>query len=313
MAQEADINIDAVADILKAARKKKKLTIAAVSKETCVRSCYLEAFETGKHAELPALAFALGFVKSYAKALDLDPVLIGNQFKAEFLSAQAGEAADAAVSDCQKRTPSKTFNVPSYQLAQKPKRRWLGWLSPIVGLAGAGLSWMWLGAGSVSVVTTASSIDPTTDARVLAAMGEAPAATDTVIEVSAVTEEGQTRSSSSLFLPAAYADAPVSQGQASSDIVIEAAEDSWLQLSYSDGTELWSGVLRAGQSYRPELIGDVFLTTSNAGGILLKHEDGSTGPLGNRGELIDALELTRENFLQTPGVQTSSVSGNAGQ
>ena len=96
MAQEAENDLQDIATILKAARKKKKLTIKAVSKETCVRSCYLEAFESGNFNELPALAFALGFVKAYAKALDLDPVSIGQQFKEEFVAAQGDGSSDGS-------------------------------------------------------------------------------------------------------------------------------------------------------------------------------------------------------------------------
>ena len=187
-------------------------------------------------------------------------------------------------------------------------------MSPIVGLAGAGLSWMWLGAGNVSLVT-ATSVDPTTDARVLAALAEAPMVADTATQqASAPASEQTTVSATPSFLPAAHADDTLHLGSSSNDIVIEASEDSWLQLSYSDGTELWSGVLRAGQSYSPELIGDVFLTTSNAGGISLKRQEGSVGPLGSRGELIDALELTQEDFLEVQGKRQPAIAaGTTGE
>lgn len=312
MAQEAEIKTQDVATILKTARKKKKLTIKAVSKETCVRSCYLEAFESGKFNELPALAFALGFVKAYAKALDLDPSMIGQQFKAEFITAQEDSSSDKTVATDAKKT-SQAHVVPAYQMADKPKKRWPAWISPIVGLAGAGLSWMWLGAGSVSVATVAS-VDPATDARVLAALGETSAVVEPAVQQTSTPAQGQVVPSSTSFLPAAHANDAVVLGPTNNNIVIEASEDSWLQLSYSDGTELWSGVLRAGQSYRPELIGDVFLTTSNAGGISLKHEESTLGPLGGRGELIDALELTQDDFLEVHGKQQSAVvAGTTGE
>lgn len=312
MAQEAEIEIQDIPTVLKSARKKKKLTIKTVSKEICVRTCFLEALESGKFNELPALTFALGFVKSYAKALDLDPVAVGQQFKTEFLASH-GETDHDRTTQMKVSSGTRTHVAPTYQITEKPRKRWPAWISPIVGLAGAGLSWMWLGAGSVSVVT-ATSVDPTTDARVLAALGEAsPASVDTSSTRSAEPAEAQTTSIPSSFLPAAYADDTILLGPSSNDIVIEASEDSWLQLSYSDGTELWSGVLRAGQSYRPELVGDVFLTTSNAGGISLKHQESSFGPLGARGELLDSLELTQDSFLDAHDKQPTAAVGTTGE
>lgn len=295
MAQAAKTELRTVSDYLKQQRKRQKLTIESVSKDICVRSCFLQALEDGRFKDLPELTFALGFVKAYAKLLDLDQKQVAAQFKTEYLAAQDG--APEAISAPSVIEPSSKHAAldRSYKFSVKPRRRWPAWASPIVGLVGAGLSWMWLGASSATLTTTAS-LDPATDARVLAALAE-PAiesAETVILEVDQVTEVPP--STGSYFIPAANASSSEPIGPSKDTVVIEASEDSWLQLSYSDGTELWSGVLRAGQTYQPKLIGDVFLTTSNAGGIMLKQHNQSRGPLGARGEVLDSLDLTNLTF-----------------
>lgn len=314
MADEAKTDVTDVARLLRMQREKQKLTIEAVSRDICVRSCFLEALEEGRHDDLPELTFALGFVKAYAKALKLDQASVAQQFKQEFLEARCPDAGLSA-EDVAPATPKPATEL-NYQVNARPKKHWPAWLSPVVGLVGAGLSWMWIGATPAVLVSTAE-VDQQTEERVLAALAEAPGASEDVVPAdNFVTPEAQTRLSAatSLFTPAAHAGTPVNAGASTQSIILEASEDSWIQLSYSDGTELWSGVLRAGQSYRPELVGDVFLTTSNAGGILLRQYDETHGPLGSRGSVVEDFALSPAVF--SGGRQTGSsvsLAGSAGE
>lgn len=322
MAEKATSEILSVAAILRSARKKKKLKIAEVSEDICVRSCFLEALETRRFDELPEMTFALGFVKAYAKALGLDQGAVAKQFKQEFRTARAESAhTDAQITDATTPCATQVKTDKNYPIKAGSKRGWPAWLSPVVGLVGAGLSWMWLGAGTATLSTIAA-VDEATEARVLAAFAEidtqAPAeqqsqqSSEPSVEAPAPQGATDFSASGSLFSPAAYASAPTPAGEATSSIVLEAAEDSWIQLSYSDGTELWSGVLRAGQTYQPELIGDVYLTTSNAGGILLRRYDQTHGPLGARGDVVDRLALKPAVFSAGDAVSVVSA-GSPGE
>jgi transcriptional regulator with XRE-family HTH domain len=58
---------------LRAAREAAGLSLADVSARTKVRPGLLTAFEADDHAKLPALTYALGFVKAYARTVGLDP------------------------------------------------------------------------------------------------------------------------------------------------------------------------------------------------------------------------------------------------
>ena len=60
-------------DILKKERQKKHWDIADVSKASCIKSIYIEALEKGHYYIFPAKAYAIGFLRTYAKMLKLNP------------------------------------------------------------------------------------------------------------------------------------------------------------------------------------------------------------------------------------------------
>lgn len=318
MAPEA-ANIFNVADQLRAARKKQKLSIDAVAKEICVRTYYLDAIEDSRFSDLPGKTFATGFVKSYAKIVKLDPRRLSQQFMSEY-----SEYFAEAQSETEPLNSSNNI-----QLAVPKKRRWPAWVSPVIGLAGASMSWFLVGANSS--VTSVAAIDPAVEERTLAEFaGPAPVQKDSlpvvqspgnpasgvadadVMASSDLKPSSDAYTASSIFMPAAHASNYEPNGEVTSSITFEAVEDSWVQLSYGDGTELWSGVLRSGQSYQPQLVGEVFLTTSNAGGIVLKQRDATLGPLGERGHVIKSMALDASVFEVQSFSETRFSGGQTG-
>lgn len=337
MADKAKKEILDVASILQSARERQKLTLDAVSREICVRSCFLKAIENRQFSDLPEMTFSVGFVRAYAKALRLDDLELANRFKDEFNAFHGDKTTDDAAADSEPAETPGSPNHPSssgtpkksadntYQLNPAPKKRWPAWLSPVVGLVGAGMSWMFLGAQSATISTSAM-IDPAAEDLILASLIEPQVSNSDLktggvpLEISAETivdttpEQAAGFDAASLFAPAAHASGFEPAGKKTNAIILEASEDSWIQLSYRDGTELWSGVLRAGQSYQPDLVGEVFLTTSNAGGIVLKRFDTLHGPLGERGDIVEALALNASLFAVESNVSSplhaAGIGGN---
>ena len=70
-----------LAEILKATRERLGLTLDEVADITRVRRAYLEAFEQAAYDVLPPRAFAIGYVKAYAKALGLDEESLADMYK----------------------------------------------------------------------------------------------------------------------------------------------------------------------------------------------------------------------------------------
>lgn len=68
---------------LRGARERLGYTLPAISAHLRIRLPFLEAIEAGRIADLPGNAYAVGFIRTYAQALGLDPDEIARRFKAE--------------------------------------------------------------------------------------------------------------------------------------------------------------------------------------------------------------------------------------
>lgn len=78
-----------VGELLRHTRQEKKLDLDEISSSIHVRVSQLKAIEDGHIDSLPGMTYALGFVKSYATYLKLDPIEIVAKFKAEHSRAPA--------------------------------------------------------------------------------------------------------------------------------------------------------------------------------------------------------------------------------
>ncbi len=65
--------MDELGHILREARETKGLTLEEAQEVTRINATYLEAMETGEYSVLPTPVHARGFLRNYARFLDLDP------------------------------------------------------------------------------------------------------------------------------------------------------------------------------------------------------------------------------------------------
>ncbi|MDI9409796.1 MAG: DUF4115 domain-containing protein, partial [Candidatus Pacebacteria bacterium] len=72
-----------VGEALKKSRQAKKIQLRTVADKMRIRLEYLEAIENGHFKKLPGMAYGIGFVRTYAEFLELDPQPYIDQFKAE--------------------------------------------------------------------------------------------------------------------------------------------------------------------------------------------------------------------------------------
>ena len=68
---------------LRLAREAKKLSLEDVAAQTRIPQRHLASIETAAWDDLPAPTYSIGFAKSYASAVGLDRVEIGNQLREE--------------------------------------------------------------------------------------------------------------------------------------------------------------------------------------------------------------------------------------
>lgn len=81
--ESVDNGVPTVGDQLRAARKKKKLSLEDIAARTRIPLRHLESIEASDWAHLPAPTYTVGFAKSYAGEVDLDRSEIGDQLRAE--------------------------------------------------------------------------------------------------------------------------------------------------------------------------------------------------------------------------------------
>ncbi len=78
----------AIGEYLRAVREHNGLTIAELAQATRISKTYLQALEEGDGSRLPSRPFAIGYVRSYAKALGLDDEAAATRYKLETPSSE---------------------------------------------------------------------------------------------------------------------------------------------------------------------------------------------------------------------------------
>lgn len=100
-----------VGERLRVAREAAGLDLGDIGTRTRIPMRHLEAIERGNYEALPSPTYAVGFVKSYARALDLDEVALARDLRTEIGRVDPSELAHAAYE------PADPTRVPSRLLA----------------------------------------------------------------------------------------------------------------------------------------------------------------------------------------------------
>jgi cytoskeleton protein RodZ len=78
-----ETDVPTVGELLRAAREEKGLSLEDIAAQTRIPQRHLESIEAAEWDKLPAPTYTSGFAKSYASAVGLDRVEIGEQLRAE--------------------------------------------------------------------------------------------------------------------------------------------------------------------------------------------------------------------------------------
>jgi cytoskeletal protein RodZ len=273
--------------MLLAARTAAGLELTDVARETRVPLRHLQALENDAHDQLPALPYAIGFVKSYARAVGLDPETVADHFRSE-------TSKGAHVPTALTLEPLDERRLPS---------RGLVWLSVGVVVAIiAGLS-AW-GAGL---------FDPPAPTVI----ATAPPETTTAAEPAATDPAQATASAATPGATAAVAGTPISAAGA---VVLTAREDVWVKI-YDNTTKTTAkiGILKAGESFAvPPQPPGLMLWTGKAGAIDVTVGGKLLPPLGGPVEAIRNVSLAAPDLVArangtpaTGGPSAATTTGTA--
>ncbi len=254
---------------LRAARENIGWTLPAVAAHLRIRLPYLEAIEEGRIADLPGNAYALGFVRGYAKELGLDPEEIARRFRAE--------AAEV------NRKTELSFPAPV------PQRGLPAGAIMLLGLVLAvGGYIVWYRVSSDAPPNEVIRPVPERLADLIPAVPSPPPAPKSLPDeptpiVTAIPPPAPPKPE-----PAMVAPPPVSQPAAEAlpegtRVVLRAKADSWMQVRDRQGTVLLNRVLRPGETWPAPPKLSLLLTTGNAGGTEILVDGKVTVSLGADG------------------------------
>lgn len=116
---------------MRAAREAAGLSLEQLGEKTRIRARHLEALEAGDFASLPGRTYALGFARTYARAVGLDDGEIVTAMRAEYSGAMPEPEAPAAPAF----TPGDPARVPSSTFA------WVAGLLALVAAVGGYVWW----------------------------------------------------------------------------------------------------------------------------------------------------------------------------
>ena len=252
---------------LRAAREARGQSLDEIGKQTRVPVRHLVQIEEGRLEGLPAAPYSAGFVKSYARAVDLDPMELSQQFRAEFAAAAQASPRIAY----EPYEPADPVRLPPRLLA------FVALAIAILLVAGYGI-WR-------SGILTGEGADQRAQ---LAASGE-PMGTS---GVPAAPPPGQ---------PAKPA-APVGGA-----VRITATQDTWFEVNdKTSNTRLYTGVLKQGQSWDvPSTAGDPVIKTGRPEGLTVTVGGQPVAPLGAPAKTISNVSLKAASLTARPAPTTA--------
>jgi cytoskeleton protein RodZ len=329
---------------LRAARERLAWSIQDIAEGLRIRGQYLMALEDGRIDELPGAAYAVGFLRTYAVALGLDPDELTRRFRNEADEVNRKVELIFPVPVPERGVPAGAVVLLGVVLAIGAYIGWYrlsgdGALPPeIVAPVPARLAPLAEQAtpplpapvpaqvtatpapapapGSVAQATPpgAAAVNP---AGSLAAGIVAPSAMDSTAAVEPVQSVPPSQAAAATTMPPMTAP-PAPPPSDQPRIVLSANADAWLLVRDRSGQVLLNRVLHAGETWSVPLMPNLTLTTGNAGGTNIVVDGASAPPLGADGAVRRDIPLDPEllksgklGALAQPVITASSVAAVA--
>lgn len=235
-------------ELLAARRNELRLTLAEVSQRLKLAPRQIAALEANDFASLPGLASMRGFVRSYAKLLELDPVPLLNM-----ISSETNPAADPVV--LRRPLPSRGFPGRRYAPLSGHRRGSLR-LSGLALLALAFVCALAYAAYHHDLLSTPSIKLPEVDG-LFASLSRDSAADNE-------------QSSTALQTPASQAAPGIAERKSidpSRLLELRLREDAWIEISTLNGNKLVSRLMKAGTTEKFDMTEPVVLVVGNASGV----------------------------------------------
>jgi cytoskeleton protein RodZ len=306
---DADTPLETVGQDLRAARLRRGDDLASVSRALKIRKDHLEALEEDRFEQLPGRAYAIGFVRSYADYLGIDPVQCVERFKQEI----AGRSDDAL----------PAASLPGIEEDRQLPHGWLIIAAVVVVLVGYGIYRLAVSADSlvnqpVAAVPQQLAPKPTVKvaqkpvAHKAVQPPLAPAAIPLTQAQDTTTGSGMSSSSGS---PATSPVTPPANTQVASlpsgteygqqnktaRVILRIHEPTHILVQSADGRVFINRTLEPGDTYRVPLIEGVTLTAQNGKAVELDLDGQAMGTASNDDGAVEAFPLDPQSVADHAG------------
>ncbi|MDZ4739424.1 MAG: helix-turn-helix domain-containing protein [Alphaproteobacteria bacterium] len=303
-----DACTESVGTVLRDRRVERGLDERAIAAKLKMRVDQLKAIEADDFERLPGRTYAVGFIRSYAKCLGLDPEALVEQYKLQTAATDLNQPVELIFPEVtvEYRRPNASLLIVAlvvavviYGIAQitMPSR------PTAVTVASA--------ADSVIVVDAVPALKPVEAAAVAPAeVGvvnlnvpepDAAQASDAAPLFTTLVHDFPVPLDGERIVIAAAAQVGESPVAASSRITLRALEATYVQIKDPGLRKrhaiLLARVLNPGESFQAPDRAGLVLLTGNAGGIQVEVDGRSAGVLGKSGQVIKRLALEPAYFL----------------
>ena len=301
----AAIGASRVGAELRAARLRLGWTLADIAQALRIRLPFLEAIEDGRVADLPGSTYAIGFVRTYAGALGLDPDELAGRFRAE--AQEVNRKTELAFP-----APVPERGVPAGAVI----------LVGLVLAAGAYAAWYKLSEhrrADIGVSPVPERLAPLADRatppptsvspQVASILPPPPAQPSTPSQGTPTMAAAAPVPPPPIQVPvpvpvAVIPPAPPAPPPAPPEtnrLVLRFKADSYVQVREKQGPVLLNRVMRAGETWPVPKEPGLLLTTGNAGGTEIVLDGVTAAPLGGSGVVRRDVSLEPDAIKLPPG------------
>lgn len=282
-----------IGQVLKERREEYEVSETQAATVLNMRLGQLRAIEEGRFQDLPGKVYTIGFIRSYAKFLNIDAEYAVQKFKEETGTISAKEEI-------------LTFPVPATE-SRTPDTR-------IIAVSIAGIlaliliTSLFLGGSDDSAPLEIPAAEIVADevatdkVTVAETVSEAPViVADTVTQAEPAPTETVIPEVSTQERALSNADTrPTIYGAANIDarVILRSLENSWIEIHDGNGATLLTRVLKPGDLYYLPNRDGITLTTGNAGGLEVIVDGTSRVAIGQRGQVLRSFDMSPKNLLK---------------
>ncbi|MBV8970790.1 MAG: helix-turn-helix domain-containing protein [Sphingomonadaceae bacterium] len=309
-----------VGAVLAAARQARGLDLADVARETRVPVRHLAAIEADEHAGLPALPYAIGFVKAFARVVGVDPDVAGARFRAETDKPAHVPVAPAMAPVDERRLPPRGLVVASLAALIAVIAGVVAWSAGAFDPRPTQVAATQAAVATPKPANAAPAVPVATDAAVTtpaggtasvtaAADGTPAAGTATPTTTAAPPPAGTLAASAASAVAAppgiaaaapattpAAVPATAAATTASGPVVVTARDDAWVRITVFDPAAhkivtVKTGVLAKGERFVPPATPGLRLWTGRAGALAITVDGRAVPALGGPVETVRNVSL----------------------